>query len=357
MADVQTQIVQFDEKIRLSWNNEEKTLREKRKIILERLRAQFDAMREAGAKIPSFSDFNQGSYKMDTGIHPAKGDYDIDVGLQFNCARSEYPNPVTLKGLVADALEGHTHLGTEIKLSCVTVKYMVDGVQAYHVDLAIYTYEDPRSATKRLFLAKGKRGSGEDDRWWEESDPQGLINWVEGRFQDPDQEKQFLRVIRCLKRWKSEKFKTDGNNAPSGIGLTVAAGQWFRPQVYRDAFAATTTFDDLKAMKALVDVMISRFVQIGWKQEDGSALYRLSVPVPVAPGTDIFERMTDGQMTTFRKHLLQLQDRLDEVTNEPDPVRACQLMRKDFGDDFPIPEKNVTGQIGGRAIASRGVSA
>lgn len=355
MADIQKQIVEFDKNIRLSFETEEKVLSEKREIILGKLRDKFAAMRADGEEVPTFTDFNQGSYQMDTGIRPAQGDYDIDVGLCFNCAKADYPNPVDLKILAADVLENHTELGTDIRKSCVTVKYKVDGEQEFHVDLAIYAYDDPKSDTKRLFLAKGQRGSGEEHRWWEESDPRGLIDWVKDRFQGAQRE-QFLRVIRALKRWKTEKFKTDGQNAPSGIGLTVAAGQWFQPQVHSDAETSKTYSDDLKAMRALVDTMVTHFHQVDTK-EDGTPLYRLEVPVPVAPGLDIFKKMTGGQMTTFRERLIQLRDRLDAVTIEPDSVRACQLMRQDFGEEFPVPDKKETARAGSRAIVSSGVSA
>lgn len=355
MADIQKQIVQFDEKIRLARFDENQTLRDKRDIIVDKLRDRFAAMRREGKQVPTFDPFNQGSYEMGTGIHPVNGDYDIDVGLRFNCAKADYPNPVDLKILVADALEGHTVLGTEVRLSCVTVKYQVDGEQAYHVDLAIYAYDNPGAKGRRLFLAKGRRAADEQNRLWEESDPLGLTDWVDKCFQDASED-QFLRIIRLLKRWKTKKFQTDGANAPPGIGLTVAAGQWFQPQVRRDDFARKTVFDDVKAMRALVDSIAAQFQPAEVKAE-GSMLYRLSVPIPVAPGKNAFAKMTPGQMTTFRERLLQLRDRLDEVTNDPDPVRACELMRKDFGDDFPVPEKSETAQRLGRAVSSSGVSA
>lgn len=355
MADIQKQIQEFDKNIRLDWETDEKKeLRDKREIILEKLRKQFATKRDEGQQVPTFTEFNQGSYAMNTGIRPADGDYDIDVGLRFNCAKKDYPNPVDAKILVADALEGHTQLGTEIHKSCVRVCYQVDGEQAFHVDLAVYAYDDPESQTRRLFLAKGERGSSPELRWWDESDPQGLIDWVKDCFKDAKRE-QFLRVIRALKRWKTEKFKTDGQNAPSGIGLTVAAGLWFQPQVHIDAYAGSFS-DDLNAMRAFVGAMESRFRPVGSK-EDGSPLYRLEVKLPMAPGRDIFERMTDGQMTTFRERLIQLRDLLDEVKDEPDPVRACQQMRDAFGEEFPVPDKKGTGQSGGRAVVSSGISA
>lgn len=355
MADIQKQFIEFDKNIRLSLQTADETLSEKREIILGKLRDRFAAMRAEKKRVPTFTWFNQGSYEMDTGIKPADGDYDIDVGLRFNCAKADYPNPVDLKRLVADVLEDHTELGTEIKKSCVTVKYQVGGKQAFHVDLAVYAYDAPQGESPRLFLAKGQRGSDEDHRWWEESDPLGLIEWVKTRFEEARRE-QFLRMIRALKRWKTEKFKTDGQNAPPGIGLTVAAGLWFQPEVHHDAYERRTYSDDLKAMRAFVDQMVSHFRWAGTK-DDGSALYRLSVAVPVASGLDIFERMTVGQMTTFRERLTQLRDRLDEVANEPDPVRACQLMRQDFGEEFPVPDPKDTGRSGLKAVVSSGVAA
>src|SRR3954463_8170439 len=115
MADIQKQIVEFDKNIRLDWDTDEKKeLHKKREIILGKLRDRFAKMREEGQSVPTFAELNQGSYAMNTGIRPADGDYDIDVGLRFNCAKKDYPNPVDLKILVADALEGHTKLGTEI---------------------------------------------------------------------------------------------------------------------------------------------------------------------------------------------------------------------------------------------------
>ena len=356
MADIQKQFMQFDDNIRLKRFGENKTLREKRDAILDRLRDKFKAMREEDEEVPSFSTFNQGSYEMGTGIQPADGDYDIDVAVCFNCSKDDYPNPVDLKELVANALKGHTELGTEVRRSCVTVYYKLNGEQAYHVDLAIYAYDDPESEHKRLFLAKGKLHSDEQNRWWEKSDPQGFSDWVDKRFTTREEQEQFLRVIRALKRWKTEKFKTDGNNAPPGIGLTVAAGLWFKPQVVRDTFANKTTFDDLKAMRLFVGELVSHFVPAGTK-EDGATLYRLIVPLPVVPHQDVFEKMTVGQMTTCRERLVQLKDCLEQVRQEPDPVEACKALRKHFGEEFPIPEKEDTAKSLGRAVSSSGVSA
>lgn len=357
MANIQAHIIAFDEKIRLKNFEQNSVLREKRDAILRRLRDKFTAWREEKKAVPTFETFNQGSYQMGTGIEPADGDYDIDVGLRFNAQKDDYADPVALKILVADALEGHTDLGTVIRRSCVTVKYKVNGEQGFHVDLAVYAYEKLDSPVKTLFIAKGKRDSDKEHRIWEVSDPQGLIKKVDEHFSDKDDEVQFLRVIRLFKRWKSEKFKTDGNNAPTGIGLTIAALQWFQPAITRDAFAKTVTCDDLKAMRTFCDAMIKNFTDVGLKPSGQTLFYRLRVNLPVAPYNDIFAKMTDGQMTTFRERLIQMRDCLDEVINDPDEVSACKRMQKLFGEEFAVPKKEDTAQSGGRAIAKSGVSA
>ena len=354
MANIQKYFEQFDANIRLKRFDENQMLREKRDAIHHRLLEKFASLRRQGEDIPSFQTFNQGSYQMGTGIQPAEGgEYDIDVGLRFNCDQTQYPNPVSLKQVVAEALEGHTSIPTRIRRSCVTVYYKKGGEQAYHVDLAVYVHDQMNSS--RLLIAKGEHGSGLKERRWEESSPQELCEWVENRFSDSDDEVQFLRVIRALKRWKTEKFKMDGQNAPSGIGLTVAAGQWFVPSIKRP-FSGPVAFDDRTAMRAFVDRMVQAFHVVDSK-EDGSPLYRLVVRVPVVPHGDIFERMTPGQMTTFRDRLIQLRTQLDDVESELDPRDACLLMREMFGEAFPVPDKSKTGVVHGIATTTSGTSA
>ena len=97
MANIQKQIVQYDESIRLTRYGENATLVKKRNAVLDKLRGGFAKMREAGRDVPTFEWFNQGSYEMGTGIDPTNGDYDIDVGLDFNATKAAHPDPVKLK--------------------------------------------------------------------------------------------------------------------------------------------------------------------------------------------------------------------------------------------------------------------
>ncbi len=356
MANIQKQIVQYDDAIRLTRYDQNATLVKKRDAVLDKLRARFADMRKAGRDVPYFRTFNQGSYEMGTGINPTNGDYDIDVGLDFNVAKSKYENPIDLKALVYEALDGHTPLGTVVRRCCVTVKYQVDGEQAYHVDLVVYACDDPEAEPRSLYLARGKLNSGVEHRSWDPSAPKGLAKWVAERFKH-EQEDQFLRVIRTLKGWKSCQFDHNGNGAPPGIGLTIAAGHMFRPEVVIDPVSKKATFDDRKALRALVDSMILNFSMTASEEKTDTLVERLAVMLPVTPNKNVFSKMSDAQMVTLKEKLTKLRDLLDDVAREEDPVEACKKMRKQFGDQFPVPAKEETAQARGPAITSSGVSA
>lgn len=346
MANIQKQFEQFDDAIRLKPFGEDSLLRKRRDAILNRITERFAAMRKEGRVIPTFVSFNQGSYEMGLGIVPADGDFDIDVGMAFNVGTADYPNPVELKKLVFDALDGHTDIGVKIRRSCVTIYYKLDGEQGYHVDLAIYALSRADATDGQLFLAKGKLGADEKSRSWEPSDPKGLLKWVSGRFKDKEAE-QYRRIVRCLKRWKTERFAVDGNGAPTGISLTVAAGLWLQPRVIVDALKVTSTPDDMTALRNLVTSMIVNFGSDG----------RLRVSLPVTPYNDLLAKMTGSQMVTMKSELASLGAALDAAAIEADPVEACKIVHAALGDEFPVPKKEETAQSRGRAIASSGVSA
>ena len=84
---------------------------------------------------------------------------------------------------------------------------------------------------------------------------------------------------------------------------------------------------------------------------------RLRVYLPVEPYSDLFEKMTDNQMASLKEKLGNLLEALDSAIDEVDPVKACETLKKVFGDDFPIPEKPETGEKKHRAIATASASA
>ena len=344
MADVQKQFETFHDEIKLKQFDENQTLREKRDIVLDKLKTRLKAIfEEKDEPVPTYQTFDQGSYKMGTGVIPLDSDFDIDVGVSFNVYKDDYPDPVEVKEWVYDALSGHTKK-VDMRRPCVTVFYQKGDEPVYHVDLAIYSDESCNPDGKK-YLAKGKLNSSDDNKCWEISEPQKLANTV-GDKHSGDDKKQFVRVIRYLKRWKDYSFSSNGNAAPIGIGLTIAAYMWFAPnKVLTDIVSVTYKYNDLQATRRVVSEMLNNFSD------------RLRVYLPVEPYSDLFEKMTDNQMASLKEKLGNLLEALDSAIDEVDPVKACETLKKVFGDDFPIPEKPETGEKKHRAIATASASA
>ncbi|SMP73201.1 nucleotidyltransferase domain-containing protein [Anoxynatronum buryatiense] len=156
---LQKKFIEFNERIRTDFTDR-KELAEKRDILLDKLK-------ESGFH---FRSFNQGSYAMFTGVEPLDADYDIDVGIRLLINKDDF-DPVEVKKKISDALDAHTEIGAQIKNPCVTIGYKKDGEMCYHVDLAIYAYEDANNSESQLYLARGKRNSDDDNKCWDESDP------------------------------------------------------------------------------------------------------------------------------------------------------------------------------------------
>ena len=109
MADVQKHFESFHEKIKLKKFDENQTLRDKRNIVLDKLKLRLKVIfEEKGEPVPSYKTFDQGSYKMGTGVIPLDSDFDIDVGVSFEVKKDDYSDPVEVKKWVFDALNGHT---------------------------------------------------------------------------------------------------------------------------------------------------------------------------------------------------------------------------------------------------------
>lgn len=348
---LQGHFLDFHNKIKLDRFDENSILREKRDIVINKLRDKIkSAWEDKDDSAPTFETKNQGSYEMGTGIVPLDGDYDIDVAVIFEVAAEDYPNPVEVKKWVLEALNGHTK-DVKMKRPCVTVQYQNASEPVYHVDLPIYSSGE-FNADKKTRIAMGKLHSSSEEREWQTSDPVALCDEVANRFHGDDAA-QFRRVIRYMKRWKDTKFPSSGNSAPTGIGLTMAAYHWFQPSI-EDSFSGKNDRVDLTALRNLVSQMLTSFTVT--YNANGTA-ERLVANLPVEPFDDPFRRMTDEQMKTFKNKLQQLFDALDAADQEADPVEACKQLAKVFGDDFPIPEKSDTGKKSKVAVLSSSSSA
>jgi hypothetical protein len=337
MPAVQKQFEDFHSNIKLDEDDEKATLRKKRETLLTTLKANIDD------GVPSFENFNQGSYSMHTGVVPLDGNYDIDVGLIFDCRRDKYSNPVELKKKVRDALSsnGRTVI---IRRPCVTVNYMRDGKPEYHVDLAIYAKRDDGL----LDLAKGKETSSEEFRVWETSNPKKLTELICSAFNDATELAQYRRCIRYVKRWRDVQFRNGG--APLSIALTVAAKAWFKPRIETSGKPT-----DLLALLDWVKAMLSHFETAYTDDDDWHD--RLKITLPVTPYSDLMGGMTKGQMATFKEKLEALRDALSDAYDEELPEDACKLLKKQFGDDFKVPEKAETAKAVAAPVISTGNSA
>lgn len=346
MAEVQKQLAQFHDTIKQKRFEDERVLRDKRDIVRKKLDENLPAVFEKHKEdVPTWSWRDQGSYEMGTGVKPLSGDFDIDQGLYFSLSTSDI-DPVTLKKRVHEALDGHTK-DIEVRRPCVTVWYHKADERVYHVDIAVYS-----EAEANWFggdkLAVGRLGSSDENKGWEASDPKGLADKILGRFEGEDR-KQFRRVVRTLKRWKDHKFSSNGNAAPNGIGLTVAAYHWLT-NAYVDEYAnGKGQPDDLIALLGLVSEMLGRFTLT---HHDGTFARRLVVKLPTSPYSDLFANMTNAQMEAFEEKLESLRDALEYARDEVDPADACKRLRKEFGDDFPVPEKKSTARATVSPISS-----
>lgn len=326
MAHAQTQFENFHSTILLGYD-ESSVLRDRRESLLN------DLKNNISKDAPKYETFNQGSYALYTGITPIDGDPDMDIGVIFECAPEDYPDPLTLKKYVRDALTRHNRT-VKIRRPCVTVTYFKDGVATHHIDLAVYSV----NGNDQTQLARCRETDAKEDRVWEPSEARELTSKITDQFKDNDR-KQFRRVVRALKRWRDNKI--GHKNVPS-IGLTVAAYHWFTP-----------TYDsvdgkhlDLIAMRNLINQMLARW-----------GFSRLTVKLPVAPDCDLFERMTDTQMNDFKERLETLRNALNEAESQPDTHEACKILQKQFGDDFPVPEKASTTKKTSSGVSVSGRSA
>jgi hypothetical protein len=298
----------FHDAIKLEENDERRNLRGKRDTLLAALKERL------APHALAFESFNQGSYAMRTGVVPKDGNYDIDVGLIFDCSQKRFPDPVELKSLIHDALAGGNR-NVAIRRACVTVTYMKKGEPEYHVDLAIYL----RRPDSQLLLAKGRKSSGTEFCEWVPSAPKELTRHVLSKFAGNDQA-QYRRCIRYLKRWRDESFSS---GAPLSIALTLAAALWFEPKKATDG-----SYIDVEALYCLVKKMGSSFGN-RWDPN------RLAVPLPGLLKADLMKKLTAPQMLEFKTRLKSLELALLDCLETNILEESVANLVRHFGSDFP----------------------
>lgn len=346
MANLQSQMDKFHNKIRLRGFEDNQDLRDKRDKLIQALKDNIN--KDEKEPVLTFSKFDQGSYAMHTGIKPLHqaDDYDIDVGIIFDLDPENHQkyidDPVALKIRVKKALD-HPWRNVAVRRPCVTVQYVKNGDNEYHVDLAIYRNSESQAGL--LDLAKGKEASASEHRLWDTNDPKGLIDKIKNKYpsDQKDERDQMRRAIRYLKRWRDRQFSS---GAPISIALTCAAYHWFAPRLDVVPGQSARKANDQAALLDLVNSILSR------KYNN-----RIAIELPVYPYSDLLDGMTDSQMETFIQKLENLKKGLEESIDLICPHEAGKKLKRQFGDEFEVPEKEATGQKSAQVLAPTGVSA
>lgn len=333
---IQSKLEQFHEKIKMS-SSLKRELREKKGILLEILRKD--------RNLPSFCELEQGSYAMHTGVKPEEDqEYDIDVALRFSATKSEV-EPLVYKENICEILKNHTEYGAEIKKSCVTVTYSKEGEAKFHVDLVVYTYEDKNDKDSQLYIAKG---IDKESQKWEKADPKGLLDYIGDQIEEENEREQFRRVVKYIKKWRNLKFTNTGHTSPPSIGITLIALDNFK---YCED-------DDLSSLIHIVKAIVNKFNFVGW---DGTReLYRIQWSLPTVlefeAGNDVFEKMTNIQMTDFKDKTEKFKRDLISVQYEVDENIQYKKLNEIFGDDFEAPDEKTTAKQQQNYIPSSSVS-
>lgn len=294
---------------------------------------------------PGFEYINQGGYGMNVGNKPLAGDdHDIDVGIIFNLNIKDYPDPTVVKQWVVDALSNKPNRTVEMKFPCVRVQYFKAGEVAYHVDFAIYGKELDGEVVVNLHIAKGRKNSIADMKFWEVSQPKELKELINKKFEKEEERWQFKRIIRYLKRWKDYNF-TSGR--PTGIAMTSISYKWFYHTISYKWNGEVSDKSDLNALKSLLETACINN-------------YGMDARLPVLPGNDLFEKIKNNKAHQERyiKKMEEFRDAVKEASNETDPHEAAKILADVLGPDFPIPDKKDTAtRIAAPAITTSSESA
>jgi hypothetical protein len=359
MAQIQKQFEEFHEIIKLKRFEENATLREKRDIIINKIKDGLKKKFEDEEKeVPNVEFFDQGSYAIDLGIVPEDGNYDIDEGVIFDLNKEDYEDPTEMKKWIRDITNGlHTSIPPKIKNPCVTVTYSEENEPIYHVDIPIYAKSN---STDGIFLAWGKEYSTDENKYWDPADPKGLNEYIKDKFTDADKS-QFKRIVRYMKKWKDIKFKSDGNSRPPSIGITIAATEWFSPYTEYNQLTGKQEYVDLIALKNFVYNFKNGFTR-RWDAEKQEYLYSIYMESPVIPSEDmhnknIFYKMSELEMTDFYNKIDDLYNAIIKAISDADPHSACELLANYFGEKFPIPEAKDSRYHTGRSNAPSSSSA
>jgi len=319
MPKLQKEFLSFNDDIKLVMTE---PLAEKRDILTGEIESKFPSECENKGINVKKSELNfiyQGSYPIKTAIDDNSGTLDVDVAMSFPLDISIHDDPRILKKCVKEALARHNRT-VNIKKPCITIPYHENGEEIFHVDFPLYAvYYD------NYYLAVGKEFS--EDYEWQDADPKGLIKY----FTDKLKGKQELRrIIRFLKKWKSEKFSSGSNGSPPSIALTILACEF-----YTEYYDDDENYDELRTLYEVVK-QIKDAIPFAF-DDDG----RLEVFLPVKPENDTMFKINSNKnhRQTFVTKVNYFENQLRNALNASSEHKAGEYVAKVLGNEFPLPEK------------------
>ena len=317
----------FYEEIRI--DTEVEDLIEKREVLERNFKDNFPKICNDNGIDINKSDIraiDQGSYKLNTTIKSKYSSPDRDVAIMFPLNIDENNDPIKIKKFAKQALEITNIREPIIKEPCINVSYKKDGIEYLHVDLPLYAqYND------KVYLARGKNS---DNCSWEEADPDGLNEYFLKYLRDNG---QLRRIVRYLKKWKQESYKssTNDNEVPPSIGLTLLVCECFEP-------AQQAEEDDLYTLYMTVKNICNKFDVT--KDVDGNIIKAdIKCDLPTVPYSDVFFKLrkSDNYLIKFYKRLNKACGYLEDAYNLESEHDAAIYVKKVLGDEFEVPDKDV----------------
>ncbi|MGB3465291.1 MAG: hypothetical protein WBA74_08475 [Cyclobacteriaceae bacterium] len=301
MSVLQKEYVKFIKEIKLT-EAKKKGLYKSRKAIRDKIRNYF---KENKPHLPKPKFYGQGSVVTDTAINPIplgkkRLPYDIDDGVYFIGTANEIKelNIDSLYGAIGNAVDSHTDKPIKNKRTCVRVYFADD----HYFDLPVY-----RKNINTNTIELGHRSKG-----WLNDDPRAFADWF---AQEKKSKPNLNNIVRLLKAWKNFQEHHHSNlKLPSGFELTVLATYHYHH------------FDNLD--KALLHTC---------QEINNSLRGNFSCMMPTVPKDEnILDEYSDKRKADFLKKLSDLFNYLEEAQNEPNELKATEILRdKVFGNRFP----------------------
>lgn len=316
---LQSKFLTFNSNIYITRQSEEyKNARQKDDSITEEIRKKFN---ENG--YPVQDDFIQGSLATATAIKEKGKDFDIDRAIVIK-EENAPADPTIPKKVVLELLEKRGFKNAKIKKPCTTADYQSEDL---HIDIPIYS----KSNAGFYKLAVGKKNSDENNREWSDSDPKGLIDWINAKdnsaIYETQKLQQFKRLTRYLKRWRNFNFHEDTSRKVFSIGLTVMLKEKFQSSINDEGLE-----NDLNSLKKTIDQIL---YNSNYFYARPDSKWKVVVYLPVSPYRDIFTGSSLNTGTQLRNKLSNLSITLQKVIDETDESKQCNLLRTVFGEDFP----------------------